>query len=107
MANLHKIFYFVLFFGILMPCIQQQLHAQDKKEQKALEKKQKVKNKEKERYDSLMYHNYDMQHKHVKKRIKKSYKQARRNHEGKKAPWYERIWKRRQKKSRSKKRRKK
>lgn len=107
MSNLRKIFGFLVFTIIIVAGITNPVQAQDKKERKALEKKAKVQDRQKEQYDSLMTRHYNRQQKAVKKRIRKSYRKARRNHEGKRDPWYVRIVKRRQKKGRSKKRRKK
>lgn len=75
--------------------------AQDKKERKALEAIEKKKA-EQDNTDSLRTAHYDRQTKAVKKRIKKSYRKARRNHEGKKTPWYEKIFRHRRKKKKRK-----
>lgn len=107
MSNLRKIIGFLLFTIIIVTGFFNTIQAQDKRELRALEKKAKIQDRQKEQYDSLMHRHYEMQQKAVKKRVRKSYRKARRNHEGKRDPWYVRMVKKRQKKGRSKKRRKK
>jgi hypothetical protein len=77
------------------------LIAQDKRERKAVEALQE-KHAKRDNTDSLRTAHYNRQTKAVKKRIKKSYRKARRNHEGKNTPWYERVFQRRTKKKRRK-----
>jgi hypothetical protein len=105
MPNLRIISNFILSIVFLFFTGLSSIHAQDKKEMKA-KKEIREKVDAASPRDSLLAKHYKSQHKEVRKRIRKSYKEARRNHGGKRDPWYKRLANRRKKKSRGKKRRK-
>lgn len=83
-------------------------YGQDKRERKAQEALQEREgNREQAIRDSLMRRHYKSQSKEVRKRMKKAYKAARRNHEGKRMSLFKRIANNRRKKQGRKARRKK
>lgn len=100
--------YTKVILGLIFILFVSSLNAQDKRERKAqAAMEEQNANKDKHVRDSLMRRHYKSQSKEVRKRMKKSYKAARRNHEGKGWNPFQRFANNRRKKARGKRRKKK